>query len=43
MISVYLKRISEAVEVDNNNDNNNNNNNNINNNNNTRIYIAPFL
>ena len=40
MISVYLKRISEAVEVDNNNDNNNNNNNN---NNNTRIYIAPFL
>ena len=42
MISVYLKRISEAVEVDNNNDNNNNNNN-INNNNNTRIYIAPFL
>ena len=44
MIGVYLKRISEAVEVDNNNDNNNNNNNNnINNNNNTRIYIAPFL
>ena len=43
MISVYLKRISEAVEVDNNNDNNNNNNNNNNNiNNNTRIYIAPF-
>ena len=41
MISVYLKRISEAVEVDNNNDNNNNNNNN-NINNNTRIYIAPF-
>ena len=45
VISVYLKRISEAVEVDNNNDNNNNNNNNNNiniNNNNTRIYIAPF-
>ena len=41
MISVYLKRISEAVEVDNNNDNNNNNNN-ININNNTRIYIASF-
>ena len=41
MISVYLKRISKAVEVDNNNDNNSNNN--INNNNNTRIYIAPFL